>query len=1334
MGFGVMDTPQVLALVDRFEQELDQCMLRDRARVEKALDELRLCAARQQSPRSGLVDDLERIVEKSRLQVQRRAEGMPSPSYPADLPVSERCEDIVRAIRDHQVVVIAGETGSGKTTQIPKMCLHAGRGIHGMIGCTQPRRVAALSISRRVAQELETRWGHEVGCKIRFNDETSDRTYIKFMTDGMLLAEAQGDTELSEYDTLIIDEAHERSLNIDFILGYLRLLLKRRPDLKIIITSATIDTRAFSKAFGDAPIIEVSGKVYPVEVVYHPLEEAQETDPDYTFIEGAVDAVGSLLEDPVPGDVLVFMPGERDIRETRDQMEARYGGYADILPLFGRMSSGDQERIFSPGDRRRIIIATNIAETSITIPNIRFVVDSGLARVSRYSPKTRTKRLPVERISQSSANQRKGRCGRVADGICVRLYSEVDFLDRPEYTQPELQRCNLAEVILRMKAFGLGDVETFPFLNPPQENAIRNGYRLLQELGALTENIELTPLGHRLARLPLDPMIGRMVIQAAAENAVREVLIIAAGLSIQDPRERPMEQEKEADAAHRVFRDEHSDFITLLNLWNALEEESHGGSSRNQFRRYCRRNYISYLRYREWRDIHSQLRQTLREIGGFEFHTAEAGADAIHRSILTGLLVQTGSWVEKNWYKAPGNRKVMLFPGSVLFQAMTSRERKAARSNASAAAAAAKDRSGQPRWIVASEFVETSQLFARGVARIKPEWIVELGGYLCQFTYLEPGWSSRSGRVLVKERVTLKGLEILTRSIDYRRVNPEDATEIFIREALVGDGLQTQHAFREHNRLIIDEVQTWQRRVRDLRLAHLEEPLYQFYSGKLSGQVISSEHDFNRFLRERLAEDPEFLNLRLEDITDGTSVGATSGDYPEELQCLGHRVRIEYAYAPGEDHDGVTVMLPAPLSDKVSQSVLEWLIPGYRQEKVENLIRLLPRNYRRDLQPTGEVAAAIAAGLKPVSATLGEDLSRWVGEFRGIEIPPEAWPVSSLPEYLQVKVAVVDKSGKVHFRGRDIRDFQSHLRQQHDTFRRDRIIQTIRKYEKYSITRWDFGDLPEQVEVESPGGPTVWIYPGLHLEDGEVHIRVFRTLEDARLASQPAWRHLGAMALEKDMLWLEKDLQSIHEARLHAVSLAPVENIIRDATDFCLRMLFPSSEAWPLQQDRFKARVSAARAMAGPLGRRTAGKVIEVIKLRQDVLAVADSFPPVRDEVKRLVPPDFLKHLDSTEALGLLPRSIRARQIRLQRATVNPAKDQAKWDRVDPWMSLSRKWMANPGTNPEAIRRAGEFSRMAEEYYISIFAQELGTMMPVSEERLRRLVDESCRLGFLRKA
>lgn len=1318
-------------LIDKYEKELERSYLRDRTSLVKDVEFLQLCLAQQRIPSHSRLDSIRNRFERSLKKVEKRHLSLPEATFPGGLPVSERCEEIVQAINQSQVVIIAGETGSGKTTQIPKMCLAAGLGTKGFIGCSQPRRVAAHSISKRVAEELNVEWGNVVGCKVRFNDDTSSDTYIKFLTDGMLLAEAQGDPQLLDYEVLIIDEAHERSLNIDFLLGYLRELIVKRPELKVIITSATIDTKAFSKAFNDAPIIEVSGKVYPVEVVYQPWDHEDEAY-DYGFVEAAVDAVESLLYDPSPGDFLVFMPGERDIRECRDLMEGRYGGRLEILPLFGRLSSAEQQRIFSESPNRRVVIATNIAETSVTIPNIRFVIDCGLARMSRYSPKTRTKRLPVEAISQSSANQRKGRCGRVQDGICVRLYSEEEYLERPKFTQPELQRCNLAEVILRMKAFGLGDIESFPFLDPPQDKAIKNGYKLLQELGALDGSLKLTRLGKRLARLPVDPMIGRMVIQASEENALHEVLIIASGLSIQDPRERPMELEKQADAAHQVFKDESSDFITMLNLWNLLHESAKNLRSQNQLRKFCKKNFISFIRFREWRDIHTQLKLTLRDIGGFKFNKAEASEDAIHRSILTGLIIQTGAWVEKNWYKSPGNRKIMIFPGSVLFRSTSNRERKL--KNKGKLLQTTSNRAGQPRWMVAGEFLETSQLFARNVAKIRPEWIVEFGEHLCQFNYFEPRWDKKSSRVIVKERVMLKGLEILVRTIDLKKINPGDATDIFIREALVEDQLNQTYPFIEHNKEIINEIENWQRRMRDVSMSRLEERIYDFYNNKFQGVEISSIHDFNKQLKLWIDQDPEYLNMSLEDLTQGTSLEIEKANYPDQLSCAGHIVNFEYSYSPGEDHDGVTILLPAILSTKVTQSLLDWLVPGYRYEKAENLLRLLPRQFRKELMPLSQTAEEIVTGLKPRSNYLTQDLSDWLRINKSIDIPHVIWEWEKLPEHLRVKVGVVDKNGKIQFQGRDIFEFQSYLQNQSATVHKGQIANVVRSFERHDVRKWDFGDLPEQVEINTPGAPSSWIFPGLYLEGNLVHVRTFKSLKDARISSIPAYRRLGSFALGKEMLWLENDILNSVTQNLHAVTYPNHELLIQDATEFCLRILFPAIDLWPLKKQKFESTTISARASAAKLGKWVAGKLTEILTLRHDILCIENSPSLVKEELNNLLPHRFFRVLQSKEDLSFLPRSLKARRMRAERAKSNPGKDETKWTKVRPWYSLADKWHKSKHFSTESREKSREFKEMVEEYYISLFAQELGTRFPISEKKLEAFVQESHRLGYLRRA
>ena len=786
---------------------------------------------------------------------------MPLPTpirYPADLPVSARREEILAALRVHPVVIVAGETGSGKTTQLPKICLEAALPDERnrpprLIGCTQPRRVAALSVSRRVAEELGVTWGREVGCKIRFDDQTGRDTRIKFMTDGILLAEIQSDPLLRAYGTLILDEAHERSLNIDFLLGYLKELLRRRPpgDLRVLITSATIDTAAFSEAFGGAPVVEVSGRLFPVEIRYQPVGSAsvEEEIEDETHVEAAVRAAEEALIESDTGDVLVFMPTERDIRETLDFLENRLGRGTELVGLYGRMPAAEQTRVFAPGPARRVIVATNIAETSLTIPRVRYVIDTGLARMSRYNPRTRTKRLPVEAISQSSANQRAGRAGRVQDGICIRLYDQEDYEKRPRFTQPEIQRANLAEVILRMKAFRLGEIETFPFLNPPLPASISAGYDLLHELGALDDTHTLTPLGRELARLPLDPTLGRMLLQAREEKALSEVLVIAAGLSVPDPRERPENAKEAAANAHRAFADTDSDFLSLLRIWQAMP----ANSSRNALRRFAKTNYLSQTRLREWRDIHGQLADAMRDretrtpAGGLITDFSDPVNYArVHRSILTGLLGQIAQRKERNGYTATGNRLVTVFPGSGLY----ARQEKRRKGEQPPGTPGVAEKTNQPPWVVAGEIVQTSQLFARTLARIVPEWVAELGAHLCKFSYADPHWNEKSGRVLAWERVLLSGLEVVRRRVDYGRIDAAKATELFIRGALVAGEAHIEHRFVKHNGALRERIEAVLTRVRDRRVDSLDEAFYRFYAARIEG--VSSLHDLNKLVRSRI--------------------------------------------------------------------------------------------------------------------------------------------------------------------------------------------------------------------------------------------------------------------------------------------------------------------------------------------------------------------------------------------------------------------------------------------------------------------------------------------------
>jgi ATP-dependent helicase HrpA len=1326
---------------------------------------------------------LNRLLAQARASValcERRRHQVPSVNYPSELPITARKDEIVAAIRGHQVVVIAGETGSGKTTQIPKMCLEAGLGIEAKIGCTQPRRVAALSISRRVAEELSVGWGREVGCKIRFDDRSSPETYIKFMTDGILLAETQGDPLLSEYNALILDEAHERSLNIDFLLGYLKGLLARRTDLKLIITSATIDTEAFSRAFNNAPIVEVSGRLYPVEVFYAPFDAASEESGDMTFIDAAVNAAEQVMHEPGNGDILIFMPGERDIRETSDLLEGRFAREAEIIPLFGRLSAGDQQRVFAASARRKIVIATNIAETSLTIPGIRYVIDSGLARISRYNSRTRTKRLPVEPVSQSSANQRKGRSGRVQNGVCIRLYSEEDFNERPPYTQPEIQRANLAEVILRMKAFQLGEMETFPFVNPPTPAAIQAGFTLLQELGALDDLRELTGLGRDLARLPIDPTLGRMLLQSQREHATRELLIIAAGLSIQDPRERPLEQKEAAAAAHRRFLDPRSDFVTLLNIWNAFHDQWETLRTQNQRRKFCKAHFLSYTRMREWQDLHAQLHDALEERGTVRLNESNAAYDAIHRSILTGLLGHVACRTERNAYKAFGNRQVMLFPGSTLFdrnekpkQPVGPASRRGPAESRPAMAPS------QPAWIMAGEMVETSQLFARTAAGIDPRWIVELAPHLCRVTHHHAHWSAASGRVIAQEKVTLHGLEIHSRQVAYGNINAKEATEIFIRSALVEEQLfpepgaarsddlrgptkptahslresaateernvPAQYRFMEHNRQVRHKIETWQTRVRQRDLPDLEQALFQYYAQRI--QNVSSVPELNRLLREQ--PEANFLCIAEADLIGGRELRYDAEAFPDAVPLGGQPVPLSYAYAPGEEQDGITIKLGLELAQTISPASVSWAVPGLREEQIAELLRALPKALRRQLMPFPPKVAEIARELRPAGPSLLHDLARFIEQHYGLKIAASAWPADALPPHLRPRIAIVTPDHKTLGVSRDLEQ----LRRQ---FEKTKVAPTgdspawshaARQWERFGLTGWTFGDLPDRITVDESGTFPLYGWPGLEVEDENVNVRLFRAQETSRRASLPGVRRLVELALQRDLAWLVKDLRGLARFDPLLDGLISCEELQAGALGNLKRYLLPAELFPALAESHFSTAVEQARARLPGLASQFMDRLRAILPLRREVLLrstpaspaatrgtlsdfkqlgaspkAARGYAGMRAELDALLPNDFLETIPF-EQLPHLPRYLKAMLIRAERASLNPVKDQERLRQVAPYQEGLRELSGSPSKSAEGRRRVEEFRWMIEEFKVSLFAQELRTVIPISAKRLDQQLD-----------
>jgi ATP-dependent helicase HrpA len=1352
--------------------------------------------------------------------------------FPAELPISARAGEIVATIQANQVVILAGETGSGKTTQIPKMCLVAGRGREGRIACTQPRRVAALSVSKRVAEELDVNWGREVGCKIRFNDQTSRETVIKFLTDGMLLAEVQSDPMLRAYDTVIIDEAHERSLNIDFLLGHFRTLRFRRPELKIIITSATIDTAAFSAAFDGAPVVEVSGRTYPVEVIHAPLDElaSDAADGDEAassaealhYIDGALEALERIVTQSNSGDVLIFMPAERDIRELRELIEGRRLRDCEVVPLFGRLSNAEQQRVFAPSQRRKIVVATNIAETSLTIPGIRFVIDTGLARISRYSPQGRTRRLPIEEISQSSADQRKGRCGRVAEGACVRLYSEKDYLERPRFTQPEIQRANLADVILRMKAFGLGDIERFPFINMPAAKAIRAGYALLEELGAL-EEIEpreeedaghakapapaastaappsaaadaspalgatrrLTKLGRDLARLPVDPTVGRMILQARQEKCVNEALVIAAGLSIQDPRERPLDVKEKADAAHRGFVHPDSDFLTLLNIWHTFHERVET-LSQAKLRRFCRDHFLSYTRMREWRDIHAQLidvlteRNEIRPSSVFDGMTpaqreespkvslawGTPGYRAVHRAVLAGLLGNIGVRDdESGLYKATHDRKVALFPGSALFSRdNTSRRKDEPRG-------APKKDARPPRWIMAAEIMETSRLYARTCARLDPAWALDLGAHLVRVSHSEPFWNGDSGRVLVKQRTRLYGLELESRAVSYAKVDPRHATEIFIREALVNDTVTWPLDFLAQNRTVRERIENLLTRARHGGYMNLDEGAYRFYAARLidwpeeAGEFepVSAVPELVDLVRRKSAQEPGFLVMKQDDLRDPAELMDDEVAFPEALPLDNRALPLAYAYKPGQPEDGVTLEINVREAEELNPLALDWAVPGHFEAKVEHYLRSTPKEVRRAFVPLAETARAIAAKLRervlggagraPVDRStlppFGEAMAEEVARRFRIQLDPAIWTARPLPDHLRVRVRVLDDEGREICASRDLEEVKAAVhsrarelstrvaREDPDAWRRARAA-----WEKPEQATWTFGEVPSQVGVAEQAGVPIIAYPGLRVGAAGAALRLFKTPEEAESATAAGLSYLLEQQLKYDLGWLHKELRKLRELGALPATLTTFDDLQQQAYESLRRWLCAPERVLALAERGagagtansapvaaaaalrptlrpadFDAAVQAAKIELRSVVPKLVDRLREILELRQSLQLHPQPYASLAADLEQLLPVQFLRETPYPR-LAQLPRYLRALKARADRWRQNPAKEAERARQLAPFAQAVAQLLRSRKGGLTPAEEA--FRWLYEEFRVSLFAQELGTAEPVSLNKMER--------------
>lgn len=1235
--------------------------------------------------------------------------------YPAFLPITARKDAIVRAIRKNRVVIISGETGSGKTTQIPKMCLEAGRGVHGIIGCTQPRRIAAVSVARRIAEEMGESVGASVGYKIRFEERRSATQRIKVMTDGILLMEAQKDPRLSFYDTIIVDEAHERSANIDFVIGILRGLLGRRKELKVIITSATIDTRKFSQAFNNAPVIEVSGRTYPIEVKYAPIEDEAGMNGDAGYVEAAVQAAEDLLYSSYGGDILVFMPTERDIMETCELLEGRFGQDAAVLPMFARLTWTRQQRIFQTMPIRKVIVATNVAETSITIPGIRYVIDTGLARILEYNPRSRTTSLHIKEISKSSADQRKGRCGRMENGICIRLYAREDYEDRPDFTPPEILRTSLAEVILRMVSLGLVPVDTFPFIDAPPPKAIRSGIEMLQELGAVQVSgrmgpdsgisVVLTERGRLMARLPLDPRLSRMIIEAIKEGCPEEVKIIASSLSIQDPRERPAGREGSADIRHKAFRDGASDFMTILNIWRHYQQALKTAASKNQVRKFCRENFLSMRRMQEWKDVYEQISDLLRgervkeRKENIPRRNARETADAIHRSILSGFLSNIAQRKEKNIYLATKGREAMIFPGSALFGAGA-------------------------EWIVAAEMVETSRLFARMTANIDSKWIEELGGGLCRSAFSEPRWDEKRGEVIADEQVSLFGLVIVPkRRASYGRIDPEVSSQIFIRSALVEGRIKKPFPFMVHNRLLIERVRNMEDKLRRRNLLVSEDRMAAFYEDRLRG--VCDTRTLQKLLLDR--KDDGFLRMSEEDLLLSVPEEDELSLYPDEVVLDRLRYRCFYRFEPSGSDDGITVKVPFNALSLVPEKALDWQLPGLLREKISALVKGLPKEYRRRLQPLSGTCRIILEEIDERDAHLCDALSRFIRKRFGVDIPPKAWPLASMEEHLKIRYSVVDENDREVLSGRDIKS----LRGEAAVSGESRAFKDLKaRWERTGITSWDFGDLPEYVTSASPGSIEEPAFPALIARGESVDIMLFGMRGEAAGSHVKGVGNLYSLHFAEELRHLRKGLVLQGEIKSLAAEFAGVKVFEKLLYDKVIKDLFERNIR---TQEEYFRHAEAARPLILPAGQMLIKRAFPLLRAYQGTAGILRKMgddnrfnKPALDfasrlmmNLKRLLPDNFLE-LYGEERLADIMRYCRALGIRAQRGVIHLEKDEMKERELTPFTEWHAEQMIRLQENDadEKRRALEEYRWLIEEFRVSVFAQEIKTPYPVSKKRL----------------
>ncbi|TYA15944.1 ATP-dependent RNA helicase HrpA [Aggregatibacter actinomycetemcomitans] len=1277
--------------------QLNDVMLSDKRRLSARIHGIG--KIKNQDAQQAVTAEIEQQIHLAKLRVEQRKSAVKNLIvFPESLPVSQRKAEIEKLLSEHQVIVVAGETGSGKTTQLPKICLELGLGNFGMIGHTQPRRIAARSVAVRIAEELQTELGDLVGYKVRFNDQISDNTQIKLMTDGILLAEIQTDRFLNQYACLIIDEAHERSLNNDFILGYLKQLLPRRPDLKLIITSATIDVERFSKHFDNAPIIEVSGRTYPVEVRYRPI--AEEDDQDQ--LQGILNAVDELQAEG-RGDILIFMNGEREIRDTAEALQKQNLKHTEILPLFARLSAQEQNKIFHPSGLNRIVLATNVAETSLTVPGIKYVIDPGTARISRYSYRIKVQRLPIEPISQASANQRKGRCGRVSEGICIRLYSEEDFNNRPEFTDPEILRTNLASVILQMTALGLDDIEAFPFVDAPDKRHIQDGVKLLEELGAFEtvktkfgEKRQLTQIGRQLAQLPVDPRLAKMLLSAVNFGSVYEVMIIVSALSIQDPRERPTEKQQAADEKNRRFADKKSDFLAFLNLWNYLQEQQKA-LSKNQFRRQCQKDFLNYLRIREWQDIYQQIRLAVREMG-LPINSEKAEYQQIHTALLSGLLSHIGlKEAEKQQYLGARNAHFAIFPNSVLFKK-------------------------KPKWVMAAELVETSKLWGRMVAEIEPEWIEPLAEHLVKKSYSEPRWSKSRGAVIADEKVSLYGVPIVAaRPVNYSAIDPVVNREIFIQSALVEGDWNTKHPFFKQNQQLIREVEELEHKSCRRDILVDERTLFEFYDQRIGTDVVSQKH-FDTWWKKASKQDPELLNFERSFLINDDAEQVSKLDFPNFWHQDNLKLKLTYQFEPGTDADGVTVHIPLPLLNQVEMTGFDWQIPGLREELVIALIKSLPKSYRRNFVPAPNYAQAFLGRAVPLEKPLLDTLIYELRRMTGVTVEAEHWNWAQIPSHLKMTFRVVDEKGKKIAESMDLDALKFELK--------DRVQESISAVADDGIEQsgahiWNFADLPQFYEQKKQGF-SVKAFPAIVDEKDAVGVKLFETEFEQAVAMQQGLRRLLLLNVPSPIKYLHEKLPNKSKLGLYFTPFGRVMDLIDDCIACAVDKLIADFGGFVWNEEGFEKLRDFVRENLNDVTVDIAQKVEQILTLTHQLnqrlkgkmdFTMAFALSDIKSQLSGLVYQGFVQKSGYHRLPDLL-RYLQAIDKRIDKLSQDVNRDRAAMLRVEQVQQAYQQLLAKLPKSKPISDEVAEIRYMIEELRVSLFAQQLGTKYQVSEKRV----------------